>query len=254
VSRKIRVLVADDERNLRELVVRELGRKGHDVEGVADGAAALERLAETPYDVVILDMRMPKKEGIEVLRELQAFPEQPQVIVVTGFQEVSTAVEAMKLGAYDYLTKPMKIEELDVLIKKAAEKAQLLRDNEALRAYAPGAEPFGGILTKSPQMQEVLRIVERVAPTDSSVLILGESGTGKELVARAIHALSARAARPFVPIHCGALPREVFESELLATRRARSPAPSPRSLGSSSWPTAVRSCSTKSASWSRTSR
>ena len=134
MSRTVRVLVADDERNLRELIVRELARKGLEVDGVADGAAALERLAETPYDVVILDMRMPKKEGIEVLRELQAFPEQPQVIVVTGFQEVSTAVEAMKLGAYDYLTKPMKIEELDVLIKKAAEKAQLLRDNEALRA------------------------------------------------------------------------------------------------------------------------
>src|SRR2546426_2354066 len=159
-------------------------------------------------------MRMPKKEGIEVLRELQAFPEHPQVIVMTGFQEVSTAVEAMKLGAYDYLTKPMKIEELDVLIRKAAEKAQLLRDNEALRAYAPGAEPFGGILTKSPQMQEVLRIIERIAPTDSSVLVLGASGTGKELVARAIHERSARAGRPFVPIHCGALPREVFESEL----------------------------------------
>src|SRR5437667_114255 len=137
-----------------------------------------------------------------------------QGIVMTGFQEVSTAVEAMKLGAYDYLTKPMKIEELDVLIRKAAEKAQLLRDNEALRAYAPGAEPFGGILTKSPQMQEVLRIIERIAPTDSSVLVLGASGTGKELVARAIHERSARAGRPFVPIHCGALPREVFESEL----------------------------------------
>jgi len=214
VSRKVRVLVADDERHLRELVVRELGRKGHDVDGVADGAAALERLAETPYDVVVLDMKMPKKEGIEVLRELQAFPEQPQVIVVTGFQEVGTAVEAMKLGVYDYLTKPMKIEELDVLVRKAAEKAQLLRDNEALRAYAPGAEPFGGILTKSPQMQEVLRIIERIAPTDSSVLVLGASGTGKELVARAIHERSARAGRPFVPIHCGALPREVFESEL----------------------------------------
>src|SRR5439155_15012625 len=133
------------------------------VEGVADGAAALERLAETPYDVVILDMRMPKKEGIEVLRELQAFPEQPQVIVVTGFQEVSTAVEAMKLGAYDYLTKPMKMEELDVLIKKAAEKAQLLRDNEALRAYAPGAEPFGGILTKRILMQGVLGVFVRIA-------------------------------------------------------------------------------------------
>src|SRR5207245_10748795 len=141
-------------------------------------------------------------------------PSAPEGSGMRGLQDVPTAPEAMSLGAYDYLTKPMKIEELDVLIRKAAEKAQLLRDNEALRAYAPGAEPFGGILTKSPQMQEVLRIVERVAPTDSSVLILGESGTGKELVARAIHALSARAARPFVPIHCGALPREVFESEL----------------------------------------
>jgi len=210
----IRVLVADDEKNLRELMLRELGRKGHQVEGVADGEAALERLREAPYDVVILDMRMPRKEGIEVLRALQDFPEQPQVIVMTGFQDVGTAVEAMKLGAYDYLTKPTKIEELDIVIRKAAEKAQLLRDNVALRAHAPGAEPFGGILTQSARMQDVLRIIERVAPTDSTVLVLGESGTGKELVARAIHERSPRAARAFVPIHCGAVPREVFESEL----------------------------------------
>src|SRR5437899_9409905 len=157
MSRALRVLVADDESRLRELLVRELGRKGHEVEGVGDGEAALARLRERAYDVVILDMKMPRKEGIEVLRELGAFPEHPQVIVMTGFQEVATAVEAMKLGAYDYRTKPMKIEELDVLIRKAAEKAQLLRDNEALRAYAPGAEPFGGILTKRHQLPEVLR-------------------------------------------------------------------------------------------------
>jgi DNA-binding NtrC family response regulator len=207
-------LVADDEKNLREVIARELARKGHQVEGAEDGEAALERLREAPYDVVVLDMRMPGKAGIEVLRELAGFPEQPQVIVMTGFQEVSTAVEAMKLGAYDYLTKPTKIEELDVVIRKAAEKGQLLRDNVALRSRLPGAEPFGGILTRSPRMQDVLRIVERVAPTDSSVLILGESGTGKELVARGIHEHSQRAARPFVPIHCGALPREVLESEL----------------------------------------
>jgi DNA-binding NtrC family response regulator len=181
---------------------------------VADGEAALERLGEGGYDVVVLDMKMPRREGIEVLRELAATPEGPQVIVMTGFQEVGTAVEAMKLGAYDYLTKPAKIEELDILICKAAEKAQLLRDNVALRAHAPGAAPFGGILTRNPRMQDVLRMIERVAPTDSSVLILGESGTGKELVARALHERSLRAARPFVPIHCGALPREVLESEL----------------------------------------
>ena len=214
MTRTIRVLVADDEKNLRELLVRELGRQGHDVEGVADGEAALERLADGGYDVVVLDMKMPRREGIEVLRELAATPEPPQVIVMTGFQEVGTAVEAMKLGAYDYLTKPAKIEELDILIRKAAEKGQLLRDNVALRAHAPGAAPFGDILTRSPRMQDVLRMIDRVAPTDSAVLILGESGTGKELVARALHERSPRAARPFVPIHCGALPREVLESEL----------------------------------------
>src|SRR5213594_513210 len=219
MSRALRVLVADDESRLRELLVRELGRKGHEVEGVGDGEAALARLRERAYDVVILDMKMPRKEGIEVLRELGAFPEHPQVIVMTGFQEVATAVEAMKLGAYDYLTKPTKIEELDIVVRKAAEKGQLLRDNVALRAHAPGAEPFAGLLTRSARMQEVLHIVERVAPTDSSVLILGESGTGKELVARALHERSARAQRAFVPIHCGALPREVFESELFGHER-----------------------------------
>ena len=214
MTHPIRILIADDERNLRELIVRELGRRGHEVEGVADGVAALERIRETPLDVVVLDMRMPHKEGIDVLRELATFPEAPQVIMLTGFQEVSTAVEAMKLGAYDYLTKPTKIEELDVVVRKAAEKGQLVRDNVALRAHAPGAAPFGGLLTQSARMHEVLRIIDRVAPTDSAVLVLGESGTGKELVARAIHERSTRTARAFVPIHCGALPREVFESEL----------------------------------------
>jgi DNA-binding NtrC family response regulator len=214
VSRQIRVLVADDERNLRELIVRELARRGHDVDGAEDGVAALERIRETSYDVVILDMRMPKKEGLDVLRDLSTVPEAPQVIMLTGFQEVAAAVEAMKLGAYDYLTKPTKIEELDVIVRKAAEKGQLVRDNVALRAHAPGAAPFGGLLTQSARMHEVLRIIDRVAPTDSAVLVLGESGTGKELVARAIHEHSTRGARAFVPIHCGALPREVFESEL----------------------------------------
>ena len=214
MKRPIRVLVADDETNLRELIVRELTRRGLEADGVGDGESALFRLREGPYDVVVLDMKMPKKEGIEVLRELEDVPEHPQVIVMTGFQEVATAVEAMKLGAYDYLTKPTKIEELEVLVRKAAEKGQLIRDNVALRAHAPGAGPFGGIVTRSGRMEDVLRIVDRVAPTESSVLVLGESGTGKELVARAIHERSSRAERPFVPIHCGALPREVLESEL----------------------------------------
>ena len=215
----IRVLVADDEKNLRELLVRELSRKGHAVEGVADGQAALDRLREDPPDVLVLDMRMPRVEGIEVLRALQEYPEVPQVIVTTGFQEVSTAVEAMKLGAYDYLTKPARIEELDILIRKAAEKGRLIRQNVVLRDRLDATGPPAGIVMVSTRMHELLRMVDRVAPTESSVLILGESGTGKELVARAIHERSTRAARAFVPIHCGALPREVLESELFGHER-----------------------------------
>ncbi len=210
----IRVLVADDEKNLRELLVRELARKGHVVAGVPDGRAALDHLAEEIPDVLLLDMKMPRVEGIEVLRALQEQPEAPQVIVMTGYQEVSTAVEAMKLGAYDYLTKPARIEELDILIRKAAEKGRLIRQNVALRAQFGSPAGDGGIITSNPAMEEVLRVIDRVAPTDSSVLILGESGTGKELVARALHERSMRSAQAFVPIHCGALPREVLESEL----------------------------------------
>jgi two-component system, NtrC family, response regulator AtoC len=210
----IRVLVADDEKNLRELLVRELTRKGHSADGVADGQAALDRLKDDGPDVLLLDMKMPRVEGIEVLRALQGNPEAPQVIVMTGFQEVSTAVEAMKLGAYDYLTKPARIEELDILVRKAAEKGRLMRQNVLLRAQLAPQAGDGGIITGNAKMEEVLRLIDRVAPTESSVLILGESGTGKELVARAIHDRSARAGQAFVPIHCGALPREVLESEL----------------------------------------
>ncbi|HKA61804.1 MAG TPA: sigma-54 dependent transcriptional regulator [Methylomirabilota bacterium] len=209
----IRVLVADDEKNLRELLVRELGRKGHAAVGVADGQAALDRLREEAPEVLLLDMKMPNVEGIDVLRELQGFPEPPQVIVMTGFQDVTTAVEAMKLGAYDYLTKPARIEELDILIRKAAEKGRLVRQNVVMRGQLeePG---YQSIITGSPRMDEVLHLIDRVAPTDSAVLVLGESGTGKELVARAIHDRSARSQQAFVPIHCGALAREVLESEL----------------------------------------
>jgi len=211
----IRVLVADDEKNLRELLVRELSRKGHAVEGVGDGEAALEQLRDDPPDVLILDMKMPRLEGIEVLRHLaEQGGEAPQVIVTTGFQEVSSAVEAMKLGAYDYLTKPARIEELDILVRKAAEKGRLIRQNVVLRDRLDPPAPAGGIITASPKMQEILRLIDRVAPTDSTVLVLGESGTGKELVARAIHDRSSRASQAFVAIHCGALPREVLESEL----------------------------------------
>src|SRR4030095_2747843 len=155
----IRVLVADDEKNLRELLVRELTRKGHSVDGVGDGEAALERLRDDPPDVLILDMKMPRLEGIEVLRRLAEQGEAPQVIVTTGFQEVSSAVEAMKLGDYDYLTKPARIEELDILVRKAAEKGRLIRQNVVLRDRLEPPAPAGGIVTPSGKMEDVTRLI-----------------------------------------------------------------------------------------------
>ena len=171
--------------------------------------------AEEIPDVLVLDMKMPRVEGIEVLRALQEHPEAPQVIVMTGFREVSTAVEAMKLGAYDYLTKPARIEELDILDPEGGREGPAdPPERRAPRSARLGAGRRRHRRRRARAMEDVLRMVDRVAPTDSSVLILGESGTGKELVARALHERSARSGQAFVPIHCGALPREVLEWEL----------------------------------------
>src|SRR2546425_51977 len=254
MKRALRVLGAHDGKKLRELVVRELARKGHDAEGVADGEAALARLGESAYDVVVLDMKMPRKAGIEVLRDLAGLAESPQIIVMTGFQEVATAVEAMKLGAYDYLTKPTRIEELDVLIRKAAEKGQLLRDNVALRAPWPGAQPSSGILPGNARMQGVLSIAERVAPPDSSVLVLGESGTGRSWSRAPSTSAPRGPTAPSCPSTAAPCPARCWSRSCSATRRARSRAPSPPSPASSSWRTAARSCWTRSGRSSRTAR
>jgi DNA-binding NtrC family response regulator len=213
-ARPIRVLVADDEKNLARILSRELARRGHEVGAVESGPDAVDRLREDPVDVLLLDINMPGMDGIEVLRHLQDVGDRPEVIMMTAYATVPTAIEAMKLGAYDYLTKPCKIEKLDLLIRKAAEKRGLARQNETLKRQLDRERGATPLLTQSPKLQEVLRILERAAPTDSTVLILGESGTGKELAAQIVHAQSSRRDGPFLPLHCAALPRETLESEL----------------------------------------
>ena len=212
--RPIRVLIADDEKNLARVLAKELGRRGHRVEAVERGAEAVDHLRQDPADVLLLDINMPGMDGIEVLRRIQDAADRPEVIMMTAYATVPTAIEAMKLGAYDYLTKPCKLEKLDLLIRKAAEKRGLARQNETLKRQLDRERGASPLLTQSPKMQEALRIIGRAAPTDSAVLILGESGTGKELAAQAVHAQSARRDGPFVPLHCAALPRETLESEL----------------------------------------
>jgi len=215
----IRVLVVDDEANFRKLLVRELERRGHEARSAEGGAEALQSLENDSADVLLLDIKMPGMGGIDVMRRLQEGPRPPEVIVMTGYASIPTAIEAMKLGAYDYVTKPCKIEKLDLLIRKAFDRRQLADENASLRSRLERAQEEPGLITQSPKMLEVLKLINRAAPTDSSVLILGESGTGKEMVARAIHERSPRRDGPFVAIHCGGLQRDILESELFGHER-----------------------------------
>jgi DNA-binding NtrC family response regulator len=211
-----KLLVVDDEKNLRLVIQKELTRQGHEAETAPDGQAAWEMMEARDYDVLLCDINMPRLDGMGLLRRLkEKMPNPPEVIMLTGQGTVETAIEAMKLGAYDYLTKPYRIAELTVLVKQAAEKKQLKTDNVRLRAQIErSTNNMPEIIAESPQMKEVLRLVRRVAPSDTSVLITGESGTGKELVAQAIHRLSARVDRPFIDLNCAALQDTLLESEL----------------------------------------
>lgn len=209
-----RILVAEDEANLRLVIQKELQRMGHRVQVAPDGEAALRRLEEGNVDVLLCDINMPRMDGMELLRRIHERPNPPEVIMLTGHATVETAIEAMKLGAYDYLTKPYRITELDALVKQAAEKRRLRVDNQRLRQQLARQSAMPEIVSVSEQMREVMRLVERVAPSDASVLITGESGTGKELIAHAIHRLSTRAGSSFVDLNCAAFQESLLESEL----------------------------------------
>ncbi len=211
-----KILVVDDEKNLRIVVQKEMGRQGHEVKTASDGEAAWEMLEEEYFDVLLSDINMPRLDGIALLRRLrQKSQNPPEVIMLTGQATVESAIEAMKLGAYDYLTKPYRITELSALVDQAAEKQQLRIDNQRLKAQVKRHnENMPEIVAESPQMKEVLRLVQRVAPSDTSVLITGESGTGKELIAQAIHRLSSRSDETFIDLNCAALQDSLLESEL----------------------------------------
>jgi DNA-binding NtrC family response regulator len=213
-QRAARILIAEDEANLRMVLQKELERLGYRVQAAPDGDAALRKLEESNVDVLLCDINMPKVDGMEVLRRVHERPNPPEVIMLTGQATVETAVEAMKLGAYDYLTKPYSITELDVRVKQAAEKRRLRVDNLRLREQLARQSGLPEIVSVSAAMKEAVRLVERVAPSEASVLITGESGTGKELIAHAIHRLSTRADGSFIDINCAAFQESLLESEL----------------------------------------
>jgi DNA-binding NtrC family response regulator len=209
-----RLLVAEDEANLRLVIQKELQRLGYRVDVAPDGEAALRRLEEGNVDVLLCDINMPRLDGMELLRRVHERPNPPEVIMLTGHATVETAIEAMKLGAYDYLSKPYRITELDALVKQAAEKRRLRVDNQRLRQQLARQSQMPEIVSSSVAMREAIRLVERVAPSDASVLITGESGTGKELIAHAVHRLSTRGDASFIDLNCAAFQESLLESEL----------------------------------------
>jgi DNA-binding NtrC family response regulator len=214
-----RVLVVDDQRNMRATTAMVLRQAGHAVEEAEDGAAALERLQACSYDVVLTDLRMPNVDGMEVLRLVRQLAPQTQVIVMTAYGTIEAAVEAMRRGAYDFLSKPFKEDELLLRVGKALELRRLVVERDLLAAELRRQQTQEGIIGGSAPMREVKERVRRVAASDATVLITGESGTGKEVVARAVHLASRRGDKPFVPVNCAAITETLLESELFGHAR-----------------------------------
>ena len=210
----LKVLFADDETNLQELIAAELPRMGHRVTVCPDGLTAVAALQKNTFDCIIVDLDMPGLNGIEVIERTKAVAPETEAIVLTGKSSTETAVSALRLGAFDYLQKPCKLMDLRKLLSRVSEKLDMKRKNFALQRRLERVEGSPKMIGEQKNMQRVRALIEKVAPTNSTVLILGETGTGKELAARSVHDLSQRASEPFVAINCGALPENLIESEL----------------------------------------
>jgi two-component system response regulator AtoC len=209
-----RILVVDDEESIRVTLSALLGHRGYVVVCAENAKSALDILGEQEIDFVLADVRMPDMDGIELTREIVARKIPATVIVMSAYGSVDNAIEAMKAGAYDYITKPFKTDEITLTLAKAEERENLKRENAALRAKDAMEHDFKGIVAKSESMNSIFKMLSKISDYDSTVLIMGESGTGKELIARAVHSSSSRSEGPFVAVNCGAIPETLLESEL----------------------------------------
>jgi len=211
---KAKILIAEDEKAQRELLEGFLKKEGFSVEAASNGRQAIEKIERDFFDIAFLDYKMPELDGLQTLREIRKrFPDLP-VVMMTAYGTVETAVASMKEGALDYLTKPIDLEELLLIIQKVLERSTLIRENKDLKTRLQERYTFQNIIYGSPKMEEVMGLIARVAPSQATVLIRGESGAGKELIANAIHYASARSEKPFVKMSCSAIPETLLESEL----------------------------------------
>jgi two-component system response regulator HydG len=211
---KTTILIVDDDKGHLSMLNTILGGWGYETASAMDGGEAVAAVKERPFDAVLMDVRMAKVSGIEALEGIKSYNPAIPVLIMTAYSSVDVAVEAMKLGAYDYLTKPLNFDELKLTLERALEHRRLSEENRHLKETVSSGQSLEGIIGTSPAMREVIEMVKVVAPTEATVLITGESGTGKELIARAIHASSARKAKQLVTINCAALSETLLESEL----------------------------------------
>jgi two-component system response regulator PilR (NtrC family) len=209
----VSILVVDDELSMREFLAILLEREGYTPVTAANGSEALSLLEQENFDLVISDVNMPGLDGISLLERIKSSSPETAVLMITAFSTTEQAVEAMKFGAYDYIAKPFKVEEIKLLVRNALEKQQLVRENTRLKHQVQSRQICHGLIGKSQKMLDIFSLVEKVATSQATVLISGESGTGKELVAKAIHAHSERRNKPFVAVNCGAIPETLMESE-----------------------------------------
>jgi len=213
------ILIADDEESLRWVLERGLRQAGYEVTAVADGEAAIQAFEADPVDLVFLDIRMPRLDGLAVLERLRAIRPDACVVVMTAHGTMDTAITAMQRGAYDYLAKPFDLEEVLLLTERALTASRLSQEVTRLRRGLEEVREFSALIGRHPRMQDVYKIIGRIAGTDVTVLLRGESGTGKELVARAVHSYSRRSGRPFVAVSCAAIPITLLESEMFGHER-----------------------------------
>lgn len=232
MMRKLSILIVEDGRSQREMLRDFLISEGHKVTEAENGEAAIKAVSQNHFDLILLDYKMPGMDGLEVLKEVKKINHEIDVVIITAYGTIETAVEAIKVGAIDYITKPVELEELLILVDRVAERRGLIRENELLKQEL-GKQGITAekIIYKSPQMLELINMASRIAASRASVLIQGESGTGKELLARLIHQLSPRVAKPIVVVNCGALQENLLESELFGHEKGAYTGAASRRIG-----------------------